>query len=152
MHTLAWNLSRLLCHPCTTTLAWLFASNLSQLLPICRPSANLAVAQLLSQHLTLTSSWPGSHRPLLGTSSITTHCTNHYPFTSLKQCQGTAWRRVLREVLQDAGQPEALGAWSRVTAHKGCQVRSPDWGPKTGNANKEDGEEGRGQCQVQCSR
>jgi hypothetical protein len=67
-------------------------------------------------------------------------------------CQGTAQRRVLREVPQDVGQPEVLGAWSGVTARKGRPVHSPDWGPKTGNANKENGEEGRGRWQVQCSR
>jgi hypothetical protein len=52
------------------TLAKPFAFNLGQPLPACRPSTNLTVAQLLSQHLTLTSSWPASHRPLLGTSTI----------------------------------------------------------------------------------
>jgi hypothetical protein len=67
-------------------------------------------------------------------------------------CQGTARWRALREVPQNAGQLEALGAWSRVTARKGRQVRSPDWGPKTSNANKENGEEGHGRWQVQCSR
>jgi hypothetical protein len=70
----------------------------------------------------------------------------------LQVCQGTARQRALREVPQDAGQLEALGAWSGVTARKGRQVRSLDWGPKTGNTNKENGEEGRGQWQVQCSR
>jgi hypothetical protein len=59
-------------------------------------------------------------------------------------CQGTAQRRALREVPQCAGQPEALGAWSGATACKGRQVRSPDWGPKTSDANKENGEEGCG--------
>jgi hypothetical protein len=85
MPTLAWSLSQLQCHPCTTTLAWLFASRLNQPLPICRPSTNLAEAQLLSQHLTWTSGWPASRGPLLGMSTITICCTNHYLLTSLKQ-------------------------------------------------------------------
>jgi hypothetical protein len=67
-------------------------------------------------------------------------------------CQDTARRRALWEVPQDAGQPEVLGAWSGVTVREGHQVRSLDWGLKTGNANKEEGEGGRGRWQVQCSR
>jgi hypothetical protein len=57
-------------------------------------------------------------------------------------CQGMAQQRALWEVPQDAGQPEALQAWSGVTAHEGRRVRSPEWGLKTGNANKEEGEGG----------
>jgi hypothetical protein len=63
-----------------------------------------------------------------------------------------AQRRALWEVPQDVGQPEVLGAWCRVTAREGRPVCSLDWGPKTGNANKENGEEGHGWWQVQCSR
>jgi hypothetical protein len=85
MPTLAWSLSQSQHHPCTTTLAQLFASSLDQPLLICRPSASLAVAQLLSQHCTWTSGWPASRGPPLDMSTITTYYTNHHLLTSLEQ-------------------------------------------------------------------
>jgi hypothetical protein len=45
-------------------------------------------------------------------------------------------------VPQDAGQPEALRAWSGATACEERRVCSPDWGPKTGDANEDEGEGG----------
>jgi hypothetical protein len=66
------------------------------------------------------------------------------PCSCFSESVVTCGAQVITSLCLTTGQPEVLGAWSGVTAHKGRQVRSLDWGPETSNAIKGDGTEGCG--------